>query len=80
MGAVVLLLTVLVGMDQRVRDVLTLHGGTGRPADDVLVAGGRARDLALAVLDAVRDQSLEHAPLMIFVLAATVLMLIMLRT
>jgi hypothetical protein len=32
------------------------------------------------VTEAVRDQSIEHAPLVIFVLAATVLMMFMLRT
>jgi hypothetical protein len=37
-------------------------------------------DVVLAALDVLRDQSLEHAPLTIFALAATVLLLFMLRT
>lgn len=75
-----MLLTVLVGLDGRVRDVLSLGGGAGRPGDRVVEAGGWAHDMAIAVLDAARDQSLDHAPLMIFVLAATILVLVMLRT
>ncbi len=77
-GALTLLVTVLVGLDQRVRDVLAFSGG--RPAAGVVDAGWRARDLALVLLETARDQTLDHAPLMIFVLAATVLVLFMLRS
>ncbi len=79
-GAVLVLLTVLVSMDGRVRDVIALRGGAGHPVNAVAEAGGRARDLTMVVLEAARDQSIEHAPLVIFTLAATVLVVFMLRT
>jgi hypothetical protein len=78
-GAVVVLLTALVAMDERVRRVFTL-GPNGRPSDEVVEAGGRARELVTLLIDVVRDQSLGHAPLMLFVLAASVLVFFMLRT
>jgi hypothetical protein len=77
-GALALLLIVLVSMDQRVRGLLALD--SGRPSAEVVAAGWRARQVAFTILEVVRDQSLDHAPLMIFVLAATVLTLFMLRT
>ena len=46
-------------------------------SDDV---GQHVRDLTSVIAGAARDQSLEHAPLLIFALAATVLVLLMLRT
>jgi hypothetical protein len=79
-GAVLVLLMVLVSMDDRVRDVITLRGGAGHPAEALTRAGGRARELTMVVLDVARHQSIEHAPLVIFALAATVLVVFMLRT
>jgi hypothetical protein len=43
-------------------------------------AEATVRNLASVVFAAVRDQSIEHAPLVIFVLLATVLFMFMLRT
>lgn len=74
----VLLLT-LVAIDDRVRQQLALRFNA-RPATELVDAGTRVRDLATGVLEAARDQSIAHAPLMIFVLAAVVLVLFMLRT
>jgi hypothetical protein len=78
-GAVAVLLAVLTGMDGRVREVLGF-GGVARPGNEVAEAGGRIRDAVLVIFEVARDQSLDHAPLMIFALAATVLVLLMVRT
>jgi hypothetical protein len=43
-------------------------------------AGTHVRDLATVVFEAARNQSIAHAPLVIFVVAATLLTLFMLRT
>jgi hypothetical protein len=75
-----LLVAVLTSMDDRVRDVVSLRGGIGRPTAQAVAAGTRARDVAFVVLEAARDQSIDHAPLVIFALAATVLVVFMLRT
>lgn len=78
-GALAVLLLTLVAVDDRVREQVSLR--LAKPSSAELAsAGERVRDLAAVVLEAARDQSLEHAPLMIFVLAATVLVLFMLRT
>ena len=78
-GALVLLLLALVSLDDRVREQLSLRFGRGASIE-LTNAGAEIRDFATVLLDAVRNQSIEHAPLMIFALAATVLVLFMLRT
>jgi len=78
-GAVVLLLLTLVAIDDRVREQLSLRFRTA-PTADLVNAGTQVRDLATVVFEAARDQSMAHAPLMIFVVAATLLTLFMLRT
>lgn len=78
-GTVVVLLLALVAIDDRVREQVSLRFTT-RPSTELVDAGARVRDLVTVVLEAARDQSLEHAPLMIFVLAGTVLVLVMVRT
>lgn len=79
-GALVALILMLAAFDGRVREQLSLRIGSGRASAQVVGAGAAVRDLTGVVADAVRDQSIEHAPLVIFVLAATVLVLFMLRT
>lgn len=79
-GALVALVLMLAAFDGRVREQLSLRLGPGRASAQVANAGVMIRDLSGVVADAVRDQSIEHAPLVIFVLAATVLVLFMLRT
>jgi hypothetical protein len=69
----------LAAIDPRVREAVA-SGISGRmPAGDVGSAGARIQQLAMVIFDAVRDQSIEHAPLTIFALAAVVLLLFMLR-
>jgi hypothetical protein len=53
---------------------------SGSATSDMRDVGWRLQDAAWAVYQAVRDQSIEHAPLTIFVVIAGVLLLFMLRT
>ncbi len=78
-GGVLLVLLALVAFDGRVRDRLSAIAAGG-PTAQIAGAGDRAHEIILVVLQAVRDQSLEHAPMMIFALAAMVLVLFMTRT
>ena len=70
----------LAAMDDRVRDQLA-HLFSGREASgEIVTAGAYLQTFVTVVIQAVRDQSIEHAPLVIFALAALVLVLFMLRT
>jgi len=74
-GAVVLM---LVSVDDRVRDRfndLVGSGGHGLPP-----WGDRVGDLGHALMSAVRYQSIENAPLLIFAAAGAILVAFMLRT
>lgn len=77
-GALVALIVLLAAFDGRVREQISLR--VSSPSTQVVGAGAALQNLASVVADAVRDQSIEHAPLVIFVLAGTVLILFMLRT
>ena len=72
----------LAMIDLRVRDHvgLVLKGSPGNTSDELATIGARLQDLLLVAVQAVRNQSIEHAPLVIFALAALVLVLFMLRT
>ena len=78
-GAVVLLLMLLTAMDDRVRDQVSLRV-VAHPTVELASAGRHARDLTTVIAEAARYQTIGHAPLLIFTLAAAVLMLFMLRT
>jgi hypothetical protein len=80
LGALAALLTTLVLVDDRVREQVSLRLSGTRPSDELVNAGTHLRTLVTVVLEALRDQSVEHAPMLLFVLAATVLVLFMLRT
>jgi hypothetical protein len=73
-GAVMLM---LVSVDDRVRDRFSdlLGGGGG-----LSPWGDRAGDLINALMTAVRYQSIENAPLLVFAAAGAVLVAFMLRT
>jgi hypothetical protein len=79
-GALGALLALLAAFDPRVREQITLRIGTGRASADAAEAGATLQNLALLAFSALRDQSIEQAPLVIFVLAAFVQELFMLRT
>ncbi len=73
-GAVLLM---LVSIDDRVRDRFNdlLGGGGG-----LTPWGDRAGDLVHALMSAVRYQSIENAPLLVFAAAGAILVAFMLRT
>lgn len=78
--ALVILLLALVSVDERVRERVAALVST-KPNSAELVGASKDISGAIAiVIDAVKDQSMAHAPLVIFGLAATVLVLFMLRT
>jgi hypothetical protein len=70
----------LAVIDERVRtefsSLVTGRGSTG----DIVGFGARMQDLGLIAMQAVRDQSIEHAPLTVFALVALVLFALMLRS
>ena len=78
-GALAILLLALVAVDDRVREQISLRLTAG-PSVELANAGERVRDVTTVIVEAAREQSIEHAPLLIFVLAATVLVMFMLRT
>ena len=70
----------LAVIDERVRsEVTALVNGHG---SSVEIAGfsGRVQELGMVAVQAVRDQSIEHAPLTLFALVALVLFALMLRS
>jgi hypothetical protein len=70
----------VVGIDEHMRakaaSALSSHSVTGQLAS----GGEQLREVGWAVFALVRDQSLDHAPLMIFAVAGVVLTIFMLRT
>lgn len=78
-GTVIAILLVLVAVDDRVRDQVAMRA-VAHPRVEIASAGQQAQNLTTVLLDAARDQSLAHAPMLIFALVAIVLTLFMLRT
>jgi hypothetical protein len=72
-GAVLLM---LVSIDDRVRDRFSDLVGSG----GVTPWGDRASDLGNAVMSAIRYQSIENAPLLVFAAAGAILVAFMLKT
>jgi len=79
LGAVLLLVVMLLALNGRVREQLSLRFAA-RDASQITAAGGQMKDLASVVYDVVRDQSSEQTTLMVFIVAATVLVVFMVRT
>jgi hypothetical protein len=79
-GGLVMLIAGLAMIDVRVRDQLgRLLTGRG-PSGELATLGDRVQSLLTIAMQAARDQSIENAPLVIFALAALVLVLFMTRT
>jgi hypothetical protein len=76
-SAVTLLLTLLITIDPRVREQVS---GVMNGPGPVASISSQLREVTSVVMSAARDHSIDQAPLMIFALAATVLVLFMLRT
>lgn len=78
-GVLAIVLGLLISIDDRVRERVEAAVTSTAPSS-VAGAGMRLSEVWHALFDAARTQSIEHAPLMIFVVAATVLLLFMVRT
>lgn len=78
-GVLASVLGVLMSIDVRVREQVQSAVASASPRT-VVDAGTQWRELTSALFDAAQTQSLEHAPLLIFVVVATVLLLVMART
>ena len=78
-AALAFVIAAVVLFDPRVRRSLAdLAANT--PSSEIARAGSSAYEVVTIVATAVLDQSIANAPLMIFVVIATVLMLFMVRT
>lgn len=78
-GTVVILLLVLVAFDDRVRDQVSRRV-VAHPSAELASVGQQARDLTSVIVQSARQQSVGHAPMLLFTLGAAVLVLFMLRT
>jgi hypothetical protein len=78
-GGALVLIMALVIFDDRVREQVSmrLHA---QPAEQIVSAGHEVRNMTAMIVQAAHDQSITHAPLVIFSVAALVLTVFMLRT
>jgi hypothetical protein len=77
--ALTALLVVLASVNERVRHEVSLRLNGDRAQTELAGAAASVQRLAGVVVDAARDQTIEHAALAIFVVAAGVLTIFMLR-
>ena len=80
LGAVLLLLVALVSIDERVRERVERMVTTVPSSSQIGGVGADIENMSTLMYKAVRDQSVEHAPLVIFAVASGVLVLFMVRT
>jgi len=78
-AAITMLLVILAAFDGRVRDQMTMRIGRTQSSAAVADVSSRVQSLAAVFMDVARDEMQMHATLMLFVLAATVLTVFMLR-
>ena len=78
-GTLAILILILTAFDDRVREQVSLRV-MKHPTAEAVAVGHQVRDLTSVIVQAARDQSFGHAPLLIFALASGVLFLFMLRT
>jgi len=78
-GVLAAVVGALVAIDPRVREHMYAVA-KGTSPGSVADAGSWLREVVLALVDAARTQSIEHAPLMIFAVVATVLLLALSRS
>jgi hypothetical protein len=78
-GTVTILLMILIAFDDRVHDVVSRRI-VAHPSMELESAGHQLTHIAGVVVSAAHSQSIGHAPLLIFALAAAVLTIFMLRT
>jgi hypothetical protein len=77
--ALSVLLALLVGFDSRVREEVTRRMDSAQASVELAAAQSHARRLTAVVVEVAKEQSQQHAPLMIFLVVATVLTLFMVR-
>jgi len=78
-GVLTAVVGVLVSIDARVREQVLAVVNAASPAG-LGEAGGRLREVGGALFEAARTQSIEHAPLVVFAVVATVLLLALARS
>jgi hypothetical protein len=78
-GALVILVSILVALDDRVRVEIQEHFSV-RSTAALYQAESQTRTFATIVVDAARDKVADHTPLMLFAFAGSVLVLFMIRT
>jgi hypothetical protein len=78
-AGVLMLLAVLVSVDQRVRERLTDVLRPGNPTAEIANMSSKASKTAAILATAIKDQSIDQAPLVVFVAAGGGLFLAMLR-
>jgi hypothetical protein len=79
-AALATLLFTLASLDGRMRDQFSMRMTGGQVTTDFGSAGVVARQVPSAVMMFAREHNLAQAPLLIFALAASVLVFFMLRT
>jgi hypothetical protein len=79
LGSAMVLVLALVAMDDRVREQISLRL-SAQPTVELARTGSQVRNLTGVMFEAAKYQSVEHAPLVIFAVAGTVLFVFMLRT
>jgi hypothetical protein len=79
-GGLCALLVGLAAIDVRVRDQIA-RAFTGRaPTEELTTVGSQLNGIVHIAAQAVRDQSIEHAPMVIFALVGALLLLLLTRT
>lgn len=78
--ALCVLLAALIVFDGRVRDEISVRMNGARASTEIIATGARAKNLAVVVIEIAKDQTRQHTALVIFVVAATVLTVFMVRT
>jgi hypothetical protein len=76
-GVLLFVLITLMTIDVRVREQVE---AAVSKTSTVQAAGGRIGEVGSVLFDAARTQSIDHGPMMIFIAAATVLVLFMVRS
>jgi len=79
-GALALLLLALVSVDSRLREHASNLLTTPPSQGELVRVGRQVENVSTVVYKAARDQSIEHSAMVIFGVAATVLLVFMLRT
>jgi hypothetical protein len=79
-GALGALLATLVLVDDRVREQVSMRFSGRTPSTELGDASRHLGDIGHVVMMALRDRGLEHGPILIFALAAIILVVFMLRT